>query len=119
MGMWLWAVVGGMAVMIAILLVKIHLLQKAAREIEDAFAGRLITDTNTLIDISARDKHMRHLAGAINGELRSLRAAHHLHFASVNHVAVEKFRFCGKIVYRFFHILSFVVSEVCAAQHRL
>ena len=77
MEIWLWAVIGIMAVIIAALLVKIHILQKAAEEIEDAFAERLITDTNTLIDISCRDKYMRHLANSINIQLRRLRAEHH------------------------------------------
>lgn len=77
MELWLWAAIGIMAIIILALLAKIHLLQKAAREIEDAFVERLITDTNTLIDISTGDKHMRHLANAINRELRTLRAKRH------------------------------------------
>ena len=59
---------------VAALLLKIYYLQKAAREIETAFAERLTVDTNTLIGISSRDKHMRSLAGAINTQLRRLRA---------------------------------------------
>lgn len=59
MGMWLWTAVGAMAVIIILLLLKIHALQKAAKEIEDAFADRLMTDTNTLIDISSSDGHLR------------------------------------------------------------
>lgn len=77
MEVWLWALIGVMAVVIAALLVKIHLLQKAAKEIQDAFADRLITDTNTLIDISTGDKYMRGLANAINIQLRKLRAQRH------------------------------------------
>ncbi len=74
---WLWAVIGMMAVVSLALFIKIHLLQKSAREIEQAFAERLMTDTNTLIGISTGDKHMRHLANAINRELRTLRAMRH------------------------------------------
>ncbi len=74
---WLWAAIGMMAVCVAALLVKIYLLQKAAREIADGFARRLITDTNTLIDISSRDRHMRRLANEINRQLRKLRAQRH------------------------------------------
>ncbi len=74
MELWLWAFIGMMAMMIVALLVKVHLLQKAAKEIETAFADRLITDTNTLIDISTSDKYMRSLANAINIQLRKLRA---------------------------------------------
>ncbi len=74
MEIWLWALVGVMAVSIIALLVKVRLLQKAAKEIETAFADRLMTDTNTLIDISSGDKYMRGLANAINIQLRKLRA---------------------------------------------
>ncbi len=74
MELWLWAFIGMMAMMITALLVKVHLLQKAAKEIETAFADRLITDTNTLIDISTSDQSMRSLANAINIQLRILRA---------------------------------------------
>lgn len=77
MEIWLWAFIGIMAVIIIALLVKIHILRKAAREIETAFADRLITDTNTLIDISTGDKHMRNLANTINFQLRKLRKERH------------------------------------------
>lgn len=69
----LWAVIGLMIVIIFALLAKIRILQKAAREIENAFAHRLITDTNTLMDISSRDRYMRSLANSINIQLRRLR----------------------------------------------
>ncbi len=77
MGIWLWAFVGIMSVIIIALLLKIHILQRAAKEIETAFADRLITDTNTLIDISTGDKYMRSLANAVNIQLRKLRAERH------------------------------------------
>lgn len=77
MELWLWVLIGMMAFVIIALLVKIYLLQKAAKEIENAFADRLITDTNTLIAISSRDKHMRSLANAINVQLRKLCAERH------------------------------------------
>lgn len=73
----LWAIIGIMAVIIIALIVKIILLKKSAKEIETAFADRLITDTNTLIDISSSDKHMRSLASSINVQLRKLRKEHH------------------------------------------
>ena len=38
---------------------------------------RLITDTNTLIDISSHDRYMRELANTINIQLRKLRADRH------------------------------------------
>lgn len=77
MEIWLWAVIGVMAVIIIALLVKIHILQKTAEEIGNAFADRLITDTNTLIDISSSDRYMRSLANVINRELRTLRVQRH------------------------------------------
>jgi len=77
MSIWLWGFIGGMAVIIIALLVKIHILRKAAKEIGIAFADKLITDTNTLIDLSTGDKYMRGLASAINVQLRLLRAERH------------------------------------------
>ena len=77
MEQWLWVLAGALfaaLLIIAALLVKIYYLQKAAREIEAAFAERLTIDTNTLIGISSRDQHMRSLANAINTQLRRLRA---------------------------------------------
>ena len=70
---WLWALAGIMAGIIAALLVKIYILRKAADEMASAFADRLITDTNTLIDISSNDRYMCKLANTINTELRKLR----------------------------------------------
>lgn len=77
MTVWLWGLIGILASAVIGLFVKILILQKAAEEIADAFADRLQTDTNTLIDISSRDKHMRHLADTVNIQLRKLRAEHH------------------------------------------
>lgn len=77
MEIWLWVLIGIMAMIIVALLVKIHILQKSAKEIETAFADRLMTETNTLIDISCGDKYMRSLANTINMELRKLRADRH------------------------------------------
>lgn len=59
--------------------VKIYFMRKAAEEIAEAFADRLKTDTNTLIDISSRDGKMRALADSINRELKILRREHHLY----------------------------------------
>ena len=62
-----------MALSIAGLTVKLCLMRKAAGEIAQGFAEKLSTDTNTLIDISTRDRDMRALASAVNRELRRLR----------------------------------------------
>ena len=77
MELWFWASIGIMAVGIIALLIKIYILRKAAKEIADAFADRLITDTNTLIDSSSGDRYMRNLANSINKGLRKLRAERH------------------------------------------
>ncbi len=69
----LWVIIGILLLVILLLIVKIRLLQKDADEIADAFADRLTTDTNILIDLSTRDRHMRHLAASINQQLRLLR----------------------------------------------
>ncbi len=74
---WLWASIGILALVILGLLIKIHILQRAAEEIGEAFADRLTTDTNTLIDISSRDRYMRRLADAVNVQLRRLRTQCH------------------------------------------
>lgn len=77
MEFWLWALIGVLALIIFVLFIKIIFLQKAAKEIEEAFADRLMTETNTLIDISTGDKYMRRLAEAINVQLRKLRTERH------------------------------------------
>ena len=64
------------AILLAAAVIKIYRLKKAAREITAAFADRLQTDTNTLIDISSRDKDMCTLADSINTQLRILRQEH-------------------------------------------
>lgn len=56
---------------------KVYVLRKSAREIAVAFQDRLETDTNTLIDISSRDRYMRKLAADINTQLRLLRKERH------------------------------------------
>ena len=67
---------GLLAILLAAAVIKIFCLKKAAGEISAAFEDRLKTDTNTLIDISSRDRDMRALAGSINAQLRLLRQEH-------------------------------------------
>ena len=69
-------VYGLLVLLLAAALFKIYRLRKAAREISAAFEDRLKTDTNTLIDISSRDREMLALAGSINAQLRVLRQEH-------------------------------------------
>lgn len=71
---WLWSALGGMGILVLALLAKIYALRKAAKEIEEAFADRLITGSNALIGISSRDKRMQYLAASISAQLRMLRA---------------------------------------------
>ena len=73
MEIWLWVSIGILIVIIIALLVKIHILQRSVKEIEIAFADRLVTDTNVLIDISSSDKNVCRLANTVNGQLRKLR----------------------------------------------
>lgn len=77
MEIWLWVSIGILIAIIIALLVKIHILQKSVKEIEIAFADRLVTDTNVLIDISSSDKNVCRLANTINGQLRKLRTERH------------------------------------------
>lgn len=71
---WAWAVIGILFIVILFLLLKIHLLHKAADEIAEELDEKLHTDTNTLITVSTRDRHMRSFAARLNAQLRLLRA---------------------------------------------
>ena len=72
----LCVVIGCMAAVIVVLLVKLHSVHKATKEITGAFAERLATDTNTLIDV-AGDAYAKRLAAEINVQLRKLREQRH------------------------------------------
>lgn len=56
-----------------VLLIKIILMKKAAREIREQLSEKLNSHTNTLIDISSADKDMRALAADLNTQLVVLR----------------------------------------------
>lgn len=73
----LWAALSPFIFLHFTFIIKIHLMQKSADEIRTAFADRLQNDTNTLIDITSRDRHMRALAESINEQLRLLRSERH------------------------------------------
>lgn len=77
MGVWLWVAISIMTLVIIVLAVKNHMLRKSAKEIKDAFAERLSTDTNTLIDISCGDRYMLDLANSVNQQLRKLQKERH------------------------------------------
>ena len=74
MNFWLLIIISVLIMIIAVLILKICLFQKSADEICCAFNEKLENDTNTLINISCRDRHMRRLANDINKELKKLRA---------------------------------------------
>ena len=69
---WLCCLTGILITIVILLTLKIHLLKKSAYEISDAFSDRLTSDSNVLIDLSSRDRHMRNLAYTINKELKKL-----------------------------------------------
>ena len=73
MEIWLLVLIGLLLIIVLMLWLKIVLMRKSAREISTAFANRLATETNTLIDISSHDRDMRSLAADINTQLRELR----------------------------------------------
>lgn len=62
-----------LVLLVLILTAKICAMRRAAREIGEGMHERLAADTNTLIDISSRDRCMRALATQINAQLRLLR----------------------------------------------
>lgn len=69
---WLCCLTGILITIVILLTLKIHLLRKSADEISNAFSDRLTSDSNVLIDLSSRDRHMRNLAYTINKELKKL-----------------------------------------------
>lgn len=73
MGPFLWLLLAALVTAVAGLSIKLHLMRRAAGEIARGFQEKLRGDTNTLIDISSRDKAMCELASEINAELRRLR----------------------------------------------
>ena len=77
MQFWCYIIIFILAVIVFVLTVRIYFMQKAAREIDEAFQERLDTETNTLIGISSNDKYMRRLADHINIQLRQLREERH------------------------------------------
>ena len=72
MKIWI-CLLGILGVIIVIMLsVKIYLLRKAAREISMSFRDKIKNETNTLIDISSRDRYMCELANGVNRQLEEL-----------------------------------------------
>lgn len=70
MNIWIGVLIVGLVVMIGMLLTKVYLMKKSAKEIDSAFAEKIRKDTNTLIHISSHDADMRKLASSINTQLK-------------------------------------------------
>ena len=68
-----WILCGVLAVIIAILVIKIRMMQKSMDEICSCLSEHLSSDTNQLITVSSSDKHVRHLASEIARQLTELR----------------------------------------------
>lgn len=80
MVIWSWTFNIICILVIAVLGVKVYYMKKAAKEIRDGFSEKLMTETNTLLTISGRDKDMRSLADSLNRELRKLRGQRHRYY---------------------------------------
>ena len=68
-----WIICGVFAVIIAILVIKIRMMQKSMDEICSCLAEHLSSDTNRLIMVSSGDRYVRHLASEIAKQLTELR----------------------------------------------
>ena len=73
MEIWLSVICGLLTAVICALFIKICLMKKSVREIEEKLSEKLQIETNTLIDISSRDEDLRRLANTLNVELGKLR----------------------------------------------
>ena len=68
-----WILCGVLAVIVAVLAIKILMMQKSMNEICACVAEHLSTDTNQLVIVSSGDKYIRRLACEISGQLAELR----------------------------------------------
>ena len=71
-----YVIFGAMAGMIVLLLVKLHLIKKSAREITSELGRILKEDTNTSLRLSTHDRDMCRLADSINVQLKQVRKEH-------------------------------------------
>lgn len=62
---------------VVFLAVKLYLVKRTAKEIEHSFKEKLRQDTNTLIDVSCRDKDIVSLADTLNKDLALIRELRH------------------------------------------
>ena len=68
-----WLLCGALAAVILAQRIKIRVLQKGLDEISAQLGERLEEDTNNLLFLSTRDKHVRRLAARLDEQLRLLR----------------------------------------------
>ncbi len=71
--LWLGLLCALLLIIVALLIIKVALLHRAADEIRTELGARLDTDTNTLITVSCGDRYIRRLAADLNVQLRLLR----------------------------------------------
>lgn len=64
-------------IIIILLIFKIYIMKKSAKEISEGLSEKLKDDTNTLISISTNDKSMKELAHKLNTQLKKLREQQH------------------------------------------
>lgn len=68
------AVIVFLIIVVILLCGKIFLMHKSLKEITKSFSEKTTADSNTLIDVSCNDKHIRKLAADINIQLSILRS---------------------------------------------
>lgn len=73
----LYGMIGILGICVLLLLVKLCLLHRGMDELGEGLSRCLSEDTNTLISLSGRDRHLLRLADTLNGQLRVLRSQRH------------------------------------------
>ena len=71
--MYLYVIIGILAIIIILLLIKVYIMKKAVREITEDYIKKVKNDTNTQLRISSCDKDIRNLANSINSDLEEMR----------------------------------------------
>ena len=77
MNAYFYPVVVLLSAVILVLILKVFLLKKSAKEIESQLKEKTAEETNTLIEISSADKDMRSLAASLNDELKTINELRH------------------------------------------
>ena len=77
MNAYFYPVVVLLSAVILVLILKVFLLKKSAKEIESQLKEKTAEETNTLIEISSADKDMRSLAASLNTELKTVNELRH------------------------------------------